>query len=137
MSSHPNSQAFLRLSATNPEVVKRVCAAMKMAGEFLTNNPAESAQIIQDSGYVAESATILEAYGITDTAENIHERLIKSYTWCAGDEQMFWDSASANWDILYYGTDVMTDAPEAGPGSEEYADYIEALNERGYQYFGE
>lgn len=122
---------------TDPEVVKRVCKAMKMAGDFLTENPAEAATIIQDSGYVAESDTILEAYGIEDTSENIHERLIKQYTWCAGDKEMYDKSAVANWDILFYGTDLLTDAPEAGPGSDEYAAYVEGLVGKGYRYFGE
>lgn len=121
---------------TDPEVVSRVCKAMQMAGEFLTNNPEEAATIIQDSGYVAESDTILEAYAIDDTSENIHARLISNYTWCAGDEDMFKKSAAANWDILYYGTDLLTDAPEAGPGSAEYDEYVAGLVEKGYKYFG-
>lgn len=121
----------------SPEVVKRVAKAMAMAGEFLTNNPAESAQIIQDSGYVAESAMILEAYGIKDTEEDIHERLISSYTWNAGDKKMYDESAIANWDILYYGSDILTDAPAGGPGTAEYKTYIDGLVKKGYSYFGE
>ncbi len=122
---------------TDPEVVKRVCKAMKMAGEFLTENPKEAAQVIQDSGYVAESKVILDAYGIKDTEEDLHERLIKSYTWCAGDKSRYDKSATANWDILYYGSDIMTDAPAAGPGSKEYDEYVAKLVEKGYEYFGE
>lgn len=121
----------------SPETVRRVCQAMAMARDFLIEHPDEAAQIMQDSGYVAESQTILEAYGITDTEEDLHERLIKSYTWCAGDKEMYDKSATANWDILYYGSDIMTDAPEQGPGSPEYEEYIADLVTKGYDYFGE
>lgn len=121
----------------SPETVRRVCQAMQMARDFLTEYPAEAAAIMQDSGYVAESQTILEAYGITDTEEDLHESLIQSYTWCAGDKEMYDRSATANWDILYYGSDLLTDAPEAGPGSAEYEEYVAELVERGYEYFGE
>ena len=61
----------------------------------------------------------------------------RSYTWCAGDKAMFDKTALANWDILYYGTDVLTDAPAAGPGSAEYDEYVKKLAEKGYKYFGE
>lgn len=120
----------------SPDTCKKVCEAMQKAADFIKNNPAEAAKIIQDSGYVAESSTILEAYGIKDTSENIHERLLKSYTWCNGDKEMFEKSATKNWDILYYGTDVMTDAPTNGTDTQEYKDYVAKLVEKGYQYFG-
>lgn len=119
------------------ETCKRVCQAMKKAADFIKSNPTEAANIIQDSGYVADSNTILENFGISDTSENIHERLLKSYTWCNGDKDMYDKSATKNWDILYYGTDVMTDAPAAGPGSSEYDSYVAKLVEKGYKYFGE
>ncbi|MDO4841500.1 MAG: ABC transporter substrate-binding protein [Phoenicibacter congonensis] len=121
----------------SPETCKKVCQAMKKAADFITANPAEAAKIIQDSGYVTESANILESFGIKDTSQDIHERLLKSYTFCNGDKDMYDKSATKNWDILYYGTDVMTDAPAAGPGSSEYEKYIANLVEKGYKYLGE
>ncbi len=121
----------------SPDTCKKVCQAMKKAADFIKSNPAEAAKIIQDSGYVADSNTILTNFGIKDTSEDIHERLLKSYTWCNGDKAMFDKSATKNWDILYYGTDVMTDAPSAGPGSNEYEEYVKKLVNKGYEYFGE
>ena len=120
----------------SPETCTKVCQAMQKAADFIKSNPAEAAKIIQDSGYVAESSTILEAFNIKDTSVDIHERLLKSYNWCNGDQDMYNKSATKNWDILYYGTDVMTDAPAAGPGSTEYDNYIKTLVEKGYKYFG-
>ncbi len=121
----------------SPETCKKVCQAMKKAADFIKEKPAEAAKIIQDSGYVSDSATLLTNFGIKDTSEDIHERLLKSYTWCNGEKSMFEKSATKNWDILYYGTDVMTDAPSSGPGSSEYDAYIKKLVEKGYEYFGE
>ena len=120
----------------SPETCKKVCQAMKKAADFIKSDPAEAAKIIQDSGYVADSATILTNFGISDTSQDIHERLLKSYTWCNGDKTMYEKSATKNWDILYYGTDVMTDAPATGPGSSEYDEYVAKLVEKGYEYFG-
>ena len=120
----------------SPDTCKKVCQAMKKAADFIKSNPAEAAKVIQDSGYVSDSATILTNFGISDTSQDIHERLLKSYTWCNGDKTMFNKSATKNWDILYYGTDVMTDAPAAGPGSSEYDEYVKKLVEKGYEYFG-
>lgn len=120
----------------SPETCKRVCKAMKMAADFIKSSPSEAAKIIQDSGYVADSASILENFGIKDASVDIHERLLKSYTWCNGDKAMYDKSATKNWDILYYGSDVMTDAPASGPGSPEYDEYIKGWVEKGYEYFG-
>lgn len=122
---------------TSPDTCKKVCQAMKKAADFIKSDPAGAAKIIQDSGYVSESATILQNFGITSTSEDIHERLLKSYNWCNGDKALYEKSAKANWDILYYGTDVMTDAPSAGPSSSEYSSYIDGWVEKGYKYFGE
>ncbi|MDR1358440.1 MAG: ABC transporter substrate-binding protein [Coriobacteriales bacterium] len=110
-----------------PELARRVAKAFQMADEFIMENPGEAAKIIQDGGYVASSAAMLENFGYTAPSEaetiDIHERLLSSYYFGGGDKAIYEKSLRANWDICN-DAGALDDAPT---NQAEYDSYVENL----------
>ena len=87
----------------NPDVAKRVATAVDEAAKWIQKNQSAAADLIQDKKYVAESDALLGAFGVDTTAvktTDIHETLLKSYTFGDGGKDKFNSSVKENWTII-------------------------------------
>jgi NitT/TauT family transport system substrate-binding protein len=122
--------------ADGPELARRVAKAFQMADEFIMANPGEAAKVIQDGGYVASSAAILENFGYTAPSDaetiDIHEHLLSSYYFGGGDKAAYEKSIRANWDICN-DAGALDDAPA---DAAAYETYVEGLVEQAGAWYG-
>lgn len=72
----------------NPQLAGRLSKAFKMACDYLQENPEEAAELIMEKEYIAGDAAI-------------NTKLIKDYTWIAGDEEILYSSAEEIWHQIY------------------------------------
>lgn len=72
----------------NPELAGRLSKAFKMACDYLQKNPREAAELIMEKEYIAGDAAV-------------NAKLIKDYTWIAGDKDLLYNSAREIWHQVY------------------------------------
>jgi len=109
-----------RALARDPEIARRLSAGFKKSCQFLQDNPAEAAQIVQDAGYIAGDAAL-------------NAQCIKDYTWVAGDRELIDSSVKEIWHQIYRAG-AMEDAPQ---GEAELEAYIDGLCDKMVAYYGD
>ena len=87
----------------NADVAKRIATAVNEAANWIQKNQTDAANLIQDKAYVAESSALLGAFGVDTSAvktTDIHEALLKSYTFGDGGKDKFNASVKEQWTII-------------------------------------
>lgn len=72
----------------NPELAERLSKAFKMSCDYLQENPEQAAELIMEKEYIAGDAAV-------------NAKLIKDYTWIAGDKELLYRSAKEIWRQVY------------------------------------
>lgn len=72
----------------NPQLAARLSKAFKMACDYLQENPQEAAELIMEKEYIAGDAAV-------------NAKLIKDYTWIAGNKDLLYSSAKEIWHQVY------------------------------------
>lgn len=102
-----------------PETAGRLAAAFKMACAYLEANPDEAAEMILAKGYIAGDAAL-------------NAKLIRDYTWIAGDKELLDASFNEIWHQIYRAGALDNIADE-----EALAEFIQKMYDSNVYYAGE
>ena len=92
---------------SDSDVSKRVASAVNDACKYISENPEKAAAIIagnntSGTAYVTDSTALLANFGVDSSAitGDIHETLIKSYTWGNTSKDHFTNSLKTQWETV-------------------------------------